>query len=742
VRAALAIDAEAEIQFPVGKELMKKVIEFMKHHKGVPCSELRVPLEAGSLEECGASKFDAAFVKAEKDKLFELIVAAAIFDIQGLFMLASAQVSLNLAEKTAQKLCKDLNMNADVSTAEEENVISEVNSSRHRKNMPLFEEGENVVAVNAAVLAGITAAAQKLQISAAQKKEAGLMTLSSKSWHTALWTSAVMMDWRVLGKSPTSVSEDRNVMSTAIALSRGEAFRFASGALTNDKSLILEAVEQNGAALQYAAKSLRADEAFVTEAAMVNGGAMQGAADSLRSDPDFVLKVTNAGLAGSAVNGASKELTSNPDFILNAVVKDPEAFKYASKELASQKTFALNAAARNGLTLKYMSQTLRADKDVVMTAVMENKMAALFAHVSRHADIGALDPGDWVTLGKYAPLVGGTKKIASSSDEGVVFNDAFYFKTEKQVQFSAQSTMTANMGQANYIAANSFLDKLPFFERPEFDSMTIMWGAVGNIGMRWKAFASADFLNATPEGLLQIPDACRVLSYATWMTHVEWANPFFTGSWEQREGWIRPTAGFGSGGGWKPSNEDAIYPIIPKEIPSGEKDVMQPQEQPREPREMEEEPREMEEVPGCPLGGWPGLLQHPDETLAPRLAMPFQEGAHVRLTGLSAHNGREGILIKQTANGKWKVLFNDGSGTALLKSDHLEVITFSEEGEVIPTGLSRNEQRRVEKELADQKAAEAAVAAERAAEAAAAAVKEEKEKHIQKLMEEAITAYF
>merc|ERR1719491_1871247 len=72
------------------------------------------------------------------------------------------------------------------------------------------------------------------------------------------------------------------------------------------------------------------------------------------------------------------------------------------------------------------------------------------------------------------------------------------YKLHKSVQFSAWSTMTGNLGQSNYTAANAALDKFPAHQRPEIDAVTLMWGAVGGIGMRWKAFASADVLNANP----------------------------------------------------------------------------------------------------------------------------------------------------------------------------------------------------------------------------------------------------
>mmetsp|Transcript_127158 Transcript_127158/g.220462 ORF Transcript_127158/g.220462 Transcript_127158/m.220462 type:complete len:600 (-) Transcript_127158:168-1967(-) len=66
------------------------------------------------------------------------------------------------------------------------------------------------------------------------------------------------------------------------------------------------------------------------------------------------------------------------------------------------------------------------------------------------------------------------------------------------LQFSALSSMMGNMGQGNYCAANNLLDVMSFNARMTFRPndmpCTMMWGAVTGIGMRWKAFASQDFL--------------------------------------------------------------------------------------------------------------------------------------------------------------------------------------------------------------------------------------------------------
>merc|ERR1719162_2949998 len=67
------------------------------------------------------------------------------------------------------------------------------------------------------------------------------------------------------------------------------------------------------------------------------------------------------------------------------------------------------------------------------------------------------------------------------------------------VFFSAVSSLTGNMGQTNYSAANMVLDALTFNKRQtdatqSFYPVALMWGAIADIGMRLKAFGSQDFL--------------------------------------------------------------------------------------------------------------------------------------------------------------------------------------------------------------------------------------------------------
>jgi len=267
-------------------------------------------------------------------------------------------------------------------------------------------------------------------------------------------------------------------------------------------------------------------------------------------------------------------------------------------------------------------------------------------------------------LAEAAPTPGGARMWDPAGE-------AWYpcMKVSKSVQFSALSVMMGNMGQGNYTAANIFLDKLPAFQRPEIDAVTLMWGAVGNIGMRWKAFASADMLNSTPDALLSIADATKVLMFAcTKMETPEWyAASLF--DMYTREAMLTLTAGSGSGGGWKPSEDAGVQPA------DWRADGLERGFLLREKGLDEERPRERR---GAPLSGWPGLAEEEAAASASQLPRPrydLELGARVQLVGLSSKNGTTGILVKSFADGKWKVSLEDGTGNALLKGCYLEVVT-------------------------------------------------------------------
>lgn len=240
-----------------------------------------------------------------------------------------------------------------------------------------------------------------------------------------------------------------------------------------------------------------------------------------------------------------------------------------------------------------------------------------------------------------------------------------YMKLQKTVYFTAMSTMTANMGQANYIAANAYMDKIPAFQRPEVDAVGLMWGAVGGIGMRWKAFASEDVLNKTPEALLTIPDSSKVLHCACCtISPPEW---FSASHFDEvtRGYYLSQTAG-------------QIKLELSENTASAESWEKQ----------IEADRKALEDLPtidrrpvpnnfaatAAPLGGWPSLVKSQSPGVPQMVGVSLQKGSKVRLTGLRAKNGVTGTLIQQFGDGKWKVKLDDGSGNALLRPGFFEAL--------------------------------------------------------------------
>ena len=255
-------------------------------------------------------------------------------------------------------------------------------------------------------------------------------------------------------------------------------------------------------------------------------------------------------------------------------------------------------------------------------------------------------------------IAGGPRQVPAQALTGSM--QSTYMKLTKTVYFTAMSTMTANMGQANYISANAYMDKIPQFQRPEVDAVGLMWGAVGGIGMRWKAFASEDVLNKTPEALLTIPDSSKVLHVACCtVMPPEW---FSASHFDEitRGYYLSQTAGQVK---LELSEVTAAAQSYEKQVENDRK-------------ALEDLPTiDRRPVPNnfnaAPLGGWPSLVKTSSSPV-PQIGAPLQQGSKVRLTGLRAKNGVTGTLIQQFGDGKWKVKLDDGSGNALLRPGFFE----------------------------------------------------------------------
>lgn len=567
-RRAMESASRTPIPVPFRKGIVAKLVEYFRHHKDIPPSEIHTPLASENLAECGASKWDANYISVERDVLFDLMVAASVLDIPSLLFLAAAKAASLVRDRSPEKLLKDFKLTNDLPKEESSALDSSFIAEQTRRGVKADDTGIGGVAM---VLNSVLQAANKAGVIG---KEDGPTADALKSFRLASWRAMVLADWKQLGAAPVEAREDRSLVSAAIDSSCGQALQFASHTLKKDKKLVLQAVQLNGNAMKHADGSLKGDRAFVAEALALSGEALEHANLSLKSDQDLILKACANG-RGSALKGAGERLKSNASFVLQCAALHGEAIKYAKPELLESEVFMVEVATKNGLALQHMLPKFKANSKVVHAAVASNPGALTFAHTCVRAELGRELPQDsapklaamkkeqdeagfdeeGIEIKKAAPLILGPFHSRSlSQKEQLERVNLSCRKVMNTVQFSALSTMFANMGQANYVAANSFLDKLPFYQRPQVESLTLMWGAVGNVGMRWKAFASADMLNANPDALLDIDDARKVLKL-TCTTYVglkaEWcAASFFDEA--TKSNILRKTAGAVEGwqAGW------------------------------------------------------------------------------------------------------------------------------------------------------------------------------------------------
>lgn len=673
-RTASQDGIEKDVPVPLKRATMAKVIDYMKHHKDSAPKEISTPLISNDLAECGASRWDVKFVDVDKAMLFDLNLASSVLDIASLFFLTSAKTAIIMKNKSPEKLRKEFNFLNDLPRNEEESMQRELEASGKTKS----EDPGSEISALAVTLQATAVAAEKHGCLDTDRNEVGVPVVDLRSWRHATWRAVVLLDWNQLAMAPQEIRGDRDLMFAALMVSQGQALQYASSELRADRKVVLEATKYFGTAFQEADSALRGDKEFVLEAINAHPAALTGASDSVRNDRDVILEAARKG-CGLALEGAHPQLQRDRNFVLELLTIDPQAYKYAAEELRESKDFAIEAASRSGRSLQHMPSKFKADRDVVTAAVEENVTAALFAHTSRRGDLGVGLPWDsevehkQIAPGKPGIMeVGLMPKGPRNVNETDEWNCTYWHhKIQKSVQFSAMSVMTGNIGQANYVAADIYLDKLPAYQRPEIDAVTLMWGAVGHIGMRWKAFGSNDFLNQTPEALLSIPDASKVLQMTCCrMQPPEWYCATLMDI-NSREAFLTDTAGAGSGGHWAPSEDAPVYPVIP---PESEWNADGLNKGFLIGKDLEDE--------RAPLGGWPGLRDvksagrrapFDDETpKAPRPTCALEVGARAELVGLSTKVGATGILLKLFADGRWKVCLDDGTGNALLKGCYLK----------------------------------------------------------------------
>lgn len=148
---------------------------------------------------------------------------------------------------------------------------------------------------------------------------------------------------------------------------------------TNDKKIVMAAVQQDGRAFQYASDDLKNDKDVVLAAVSENGMVLENVNDDFKGDKKIVMAAVNRD--GGALFHASDELKADKDIVWAAFQKNRLSFKFASSSLRGDKVFVLPIVKIFGKSLECVSEELRADPQIVAAAIAQNIDAAVFSLV-------------------------------------------------------------------------------------------------------------------------------------------------------------------------------------------------------------------------------------------------------------------------------------------------------------------------------------------------------------------------
>lgn len=229
----------------------------------------------------------------------------------------------------------------------------------------------------------------------------------------------------------------------------GHPLEHASSRLSNDRDIVLGAVNTDGLALEYASKDIRDDFGVVRAAVQNNGRALNFASNDLRgvrelvltaldtdygriahcdgthyptggvlgfasieltSDRLFMLEVIrwfgprittlNANRGGRRYAGgqsvlnllrrASPGLKADAELVLEALVYDSNALDFASESLRDDRDFMLKVAELDVKALRWASKVLKRDRLFIIDAVKINGDALEFDQCSSFESLGVV----------------------------------------------------------------------------------------------------------------------------------------------------------------------------------------------------------------------------------------------------------------------------------------------------------------------------------------------------------------
>jgi hypothetical protein len=175
-----------------------------------------------------------------------------------------------------------------------------------------------------------------------------------------------------------SLKSDKEIVLEALK-SSSSALQYSSDEFKKDRELVLSLVKRNGSILEYADETLKADKEIALAAVNSEFMTFTFISDELKKDRDIVLIVLQNDIIGELRNYLDKDFLKDISLLKQAIVVNPDLFRYVETSIKSNKELALLAINQDGLLLKYCGNTLKDDFDLVMKAVQNNGLALEFA---------------------------------------------------------------------------------------------------------------------------------------------------------------------------------------------------------------------------------------------------------------------------------------------------------------------------------------------------------------------------
>jgi len=111
VRSIIEGDSEVkkiEIK-KVSQDILKLIVEYLKHHKGKVPAEIAKPIRSVKMEKIVEDSWDADFInKQPKRTIFQIILGANYMDIKSLLHLGCAKIATMIKGKSPEEIKKIL----------------------------------------------------------------------------------------------------------------------------------------------------------------------------------------------------------------------------------------------------------------------------------------------------------------------------------------------------------------------------------------------------------------------------------------------------------------------------------------------------------------------------------------------------------------------------------------------------------------------------------------------------------